>query len=242
MVILSSSPVALQRLINLHVAALRRISLSFNPEKCTFFNIIVERKRKRWLWSAIPFLYIEENLIPSLHTLDSYRYLGVCFGYQCDPKDYLTLFRSKLELIRTSPLRPQQKLWAIQTKVIPSSYHPLVLGGYSHKVLKDADVVVRGILKRILHLPKDTPTSFFHAAHADGGLGISSMYIKVSLMRKNRIENLANENYPLFNRLIHSKFVTTFLDKFIFPKISGIPITSSSSAPSCLGQNFTFFG
>lgn len=65
-----------------------------------------------------------------------------------DSKKYLTTFRSKLELIKKSPLRPQQKLWVIKTKLIPSTYHSLVLWGYSLKVLKAADTAVRGYLNK----------------------------------------------------------------------------------------------
>lgn len=74
MVILIFSSAALQQLIDLCVAALHKIGLSLNPDKCTTFNIVIEGKRKRWFWSFIPFLYIEGNLIPSLRTFESYRY------------------------------------------------------------------------------------------------------------------------------------------------------------------------
>lgn len=61
-------------------------------------------------------------------------------------------------------------------------------------ILKAADVASRGILRQILHLPKDVLTAMFHASTADGGLGIPSLYARVSLMRKARISNLSKDN------------------------------------------------
>lgn len=221
MVILSSSPAALQELINIIISALHKIGLTINPQKCTTFNIVIDGKRKGWLWSSQPFIFIEESLIPSLNTFTTYRYLGIRFGYRYDPKGFLISFRDKLNLIRTAPLRPQQKLWAVKSKILPSFYHCLVLGGYSFKVLKAADVAVRGILRQILHLPKDLHVAAFHSSVADGGLGVPSLYTRIPVIKKVRIYSLANDNNPIFNSLIHQSFVTTYHSKFIPPKISG---------------------
>lgn len=108
-------------------------------------------------------------------------------------------------------------------------------------MLKASDVAVRGILRQILHLPKDVPTATFHASTADGGLGILSLYAKVPLMRKARINSFANDSHPMFNNLVNELFVTTFLDRFVTPKISGIPIDMSASATPILGESLALF-
>lgn len=85
--------------------------------------------------------------------------------------------------------------------------------------LKAADVASRGILRQILHLPKDVRTAMFHASIADGVLGIPSLYARVPLIRKARISNLRNDNHPIFNSLVNENFVTTYLDRYTPPKI-----------------------
>lgn len=164
--------VALQALLTWCWTLLRKIGLEINITKCISFKIDIDGKKKRWIWNSESYLSIEEDLIPALNTADTYKYLGVGFGLRKDFDELLRSFRAKLEIVRMAPLCSQQKLWAVKNKIIPSTYHVLSLSGFTHKLLKQVDVAYRRILRRILHLPKDTPASAFHSAVRDGGLGV----------------------------------------------------------------------
>ena len=89
-----------------------------------------------------------------------------------------------------APLKPQQRLYLLRVHQLTSVYHGLVLGKYSKGLLRYLDRLSRKAIRRWLHLPHDAPQSFFHAAVAEGGLGIPELRTQVPLMRQARVEKL----------------------------------------------------
>lgn len=119
----------------------------------------------------------------------------------------------------------------MKLKLIPFTYHLLVLGGYSHKFLKAMNIAVCGVLKCVLHLPRDKPNGAFHAPIKDGGLGVSSLYTYILIMKLKRV-NLSSDLCPLFDNLVNQAFIVNFVSKYNPPKINGQPILSSTAIGS----------
>ena len=95
-----------------------------------------------------------------------------------------------LESLTHGPLKPQQRLFALRTIVLPKLYHQLALGNVILGTIKCADKKVRGTVRKWLNLPHDVPNAYVHASISDGGLGIPAMRWVSPLMRKTRLETM----------------------------------------------------
>ena len=70
--------------------------------------------------------------------------------------------------LKRAPLKPQQRLWILQSKVLRSLFHDLVLSDVSLGYLRLLDVSIRGAVRSLCKLPHDTTKAFFHAKTRDG--------------------------------------------------------------------------
>lgn len=69
-------------------------------------------------------------------------------------------------------LKPMQKLYLLTKHVMPGFYHLLVTDPPSQNKIKEVDRSIRGVVKRIMHLPSSTTDALIYSRRLDGGLGI----------------------------------------------------------------------
>lgn len=62
-------------------------------------------------------------------------------------------------------------------------------------------------------MPHDTPQSFFHAAAADGGLGVVCLATAVPLWRWRRLEQLKKSSHPSAPQLVSSSYFETVVQR-----------------------------
>ena len=143
-----------------------------NAGKCATLSIIALKSAKSWVCNPASVFKIDDALIPTLSVVQTYKYLGLQISAQGADAHVEKSMKEKLAQLNRAPLKPQQRLWILKTKVIPSLHHQLVLADTSRGFLKFIDLTIRASVRRWTKLPKDTPISAYHATVKDGGLGI----------------------------------------------------------------------
>ncbi|GBL83244.1 Retrovirus-related Pol polyprotein from type-2 retrotransposable element R2DM [Araneus ventricosus] len=66
-------------------------------------------------------------------------------------------------------------MFFLVNNLLPGLYHQLSFAKLYAGSLKKLDIKIRRFVRSVLHLPKDVPSSAFHARVSDGGLGIPSL-------------------------------------------------------------------
>jgi len=148
--------------------------------------------------------------LPTLVRTSEWRYLGITFTpegrRQCRPTQIIDPF---LEALTRAPLKPQQRLYALRTIVIPRLYHQMALGAVTIGTLNKTNLLVRGAVRGWLNLPHDVPNAYFHATVKNGGLGVPSMRWTAPAQRRGRLivvaQNLGQKNLDKF---INDELVT----------------------------------
>lgn len=182
----------LQELMGSADAELKKYGLKINSAKSVSIGIKAIGKTKKTMIDSKPFL-IDGREVPALKRTDTWRYLGVEFS-----PEGRTLFRAAetitplLEKLTSAPLKPQQRMFALRTVLIPRLYHQTTLGRIHLNCLKKLDKIVRRYIRTWMKLPHDLPIAFVHANVKDGGLGIPSFRLVAPLLRLRKLERLFN--------------------------------------------------
>ena len=98
--------------------------------------------------------------------------------------------RGLTEHLRMAPMKPQQKIWALKTSLLPRLLHQALFAEPTTTTLKTLDRLSRQFTRKLLHLPKDTPLGAFHASKSEGGLGISFI-TGIPALKKKKLTRLA---------------------------------------------------
>ncbi|KAK2574877.1 hypothetical protein KPH14_013020 [Odynerus spinipes] len=156
--------------------------------------------------------FVNGRAIPALDRSQQWKYLGVNFSPNGKCK-FLpnTDLLPKLERLSKAPLKPQQRLHALRTVVVPQLYHRATLGSITIGSLNKADKTIRSEVRKWLSLPSDTPISFFHASVEHGGLGIPALRTQAPYLRLTRLMNLKLPS--LADNLVANTFIARELDK-----------------------------
>ena len=102
----------------------------------------------------------------------------------------------KLDQLIRAPTKPQQKLWGLKNVVLPPAFLPTdERGGYERPTLKNGQGHQEEA-RKILHLPKDTPLGYIHAASVDGGLGVPSLVTRIPRLKKDLLQRLRDSEDP----------------------------------------------
>ena len=109
---------------------------------------------------------------------------------------------------------PQQRLWILKVKLLPSLHHELVLANCTNGFLKSLDLVVRSCIRSWLKLPKDSQIPFFYADTRDGGLGIENLEFSIPRRKSNRLMKLACASDPLVRAVVNTRRFRTDLRKW----------------------------
>ena len=138
---------------------------------------------------------IGDREAPCVSRSGSWTYLGVKFTP--DGRRKVTTFEDlglKIQRLSRAPLKPQQRMFALRTFLIPMLYHQLTLGGIHLGCLRKIDSQIRLAIRRWLVLPPDVPNAYFHSSVADGGLGIPSIRWQAPLIRLRRLRRIILPN------------------------------------------------
>ena len=125
----------------------------------------------------------------------AYKYLGIEIGPTKNPGEpgrTLAALIKDLGLLQKAPFKPQQKLWALKTVVIPRHQYTRVMGKTTKGTLQRLDLEIRKFNKKALHLPKDTSNAALYTKVGDGGLGVPRFTTLVPALKRGLLERLSN--------------------------------------------------
>lgn len=184
----ASTKAGLQSLIDAAAAALNHLGLQVNPAKCFSLAMVASGHDKKTKIDATITFRAGNTTMPALHVGETFQYLGLQFSTagRClfNPRRHL---EEHINTITRAPLKPQQRLYALSTILLPALYHGLALSRTRMGALKALDTTTRAAARRWFRLPADTPIGYFHAPVAVGGLGIPSARWMGPSLRRRRI-------------------------------------------------------
>jgi len=191
LVLFATTPKGLQTLLDTAASYLQNCGLCVNAAKC--FTVVLRNvpKEKKSVVEAKRTFSCLDRKIPALKRSDEWKYLGVPFTPEGRLMgNPLVQLRKDLNILTTAPLKPQQRMFALRTMVLPSLYHQLVLGQTNISLLNKLDVAIRASIRKWLALPHDVPNPYFHADFKDGGLAFPSLRWIIPLQRFHRLRKL----------------------------------------------------
>ena len=168
--LVASSSQALQQKLAQLTARASLLGLRFNPAKCATLS-----------WgrpSSASIASIDGVPLKSITDRDFYKYLGTPVGLSSWQSDLsvLSAFKSELDAVQQSALRPWQKLDAIRTFVFPRlSYHLRISSIPAYLLERRKGGIDRWAskaVKRILHLPATASDAYLHTPVHLGGVGL----------------------------------------------------------------------
>ncbi|CAL7932959.1 unnamed protein product [Xylocopa violacea] len=194
----ATTPKGLQELINTAAKYLKNCGMNLNPGKCLTIGIKANGKLKKTAVDINTKFYVDGRVLRTLERDQEIKYLGVRFSAQGRRKfKPHEVIGPGLESLTKAPLKPQQRLFALRTGLIPRVYYHLALGDVTISALKGIDVQIRHAVRKWLNLPHDVPTAYFHADVKDGGLGVPSLRWLAPLHRLNRLQSLLGRRLQL---------------------------------------------
>jgi len=133
---------------------------------------------------------VDGQRIPNLAADGEFRYLGVNFNIRGVCRWDAAGFDNGLRMLTAGPLKPQQRLYFLNRHLLPRLFYQMSFCMLTKVDLRHYDQHIRAHVRRWLRLPKDTPSSFIHAAVADGGLGVPMLAVKVRQLQLKRLERV----------------------------------------------------
>ena len=195
LVLLANTPVGLQTLVNDAAAGFRNGGLEINPRKSATLSI--ETSVRNSTWAVAPTLFTANGQQLTCMGIGSvYKYLGLPFSAGGSRVDVYAAFDQALESLRSAPLKPQQRLYALRVALLPRLYHSLVLGKARLGMLRRLDIRVRGYVRQFLRLPADLSLGAFYAPVKEGGLGLPLLEVSTKLWRNKRVERILTAEEP----------------------------------------------
>lgn len=113
--------------------------------------------------------------LPVIKWNEVYKYLGVKVGLKGPTKWVGGVLRDSLKKVAGAALKPQQKMFLIRKYLLPKFYYQVVHQRITVAILSNIDKCIRKTVRRILHLPHDTPTHMFHNHPSCGGLAVPEL-------------------------------------------------------------------
>ncbi|CAB0043079.1 unnamed protein product [Trichogramma brassicae] len=188
LILLAQTPAGLQKLLDHTASFLAECGLRVNSSKCHSLTIRGLGQAKKTVVSAQQHYCVNGQQIRALTSEDTWTYLGIVFSAQGRRKfDSASKISLLLERLAKAPLKPQQRLYALKCYALPRTYHAMSLGNTTISDLNRVDIMTRAFVRQWLALPIDTPTAYFHAPVAEGGLGIPSTRWMAPSLRLSRL-------------------------------------------------------
>lgn len=181
LVLIASSPSALQEKLAQVATTAAHLGLRFNPPKCATLSWGSPSPSSQMVLNGVPIKAIDHE--------EYYKYLGTPLGlssWQSSPS-VLSTFRSELEAVSTSTLKPWQKIDAIKTFVLPKlAYHLRATPFPVQSLDKKKGGLDRWLLraaKRILHLPATACDAYLHTPVHLGGVGLPCTRAELAILK-----------------------------------------------------------
>lgn len=201
MTVVTSTSGGMQFVLDTLTTAVKPWGLEFNIKKCNFLALVRRRSsdggsRQGLRADTDLSLMIGGDKLTGLSMTDSWRYLGALMtsnGLMCANLD----LENWLKNVRTSKLKPQQKLYILKTHVIPKLIFGLCVSPMSKLRLHRNDLLIRKTLRKILHLDKSIPIAFFYAPVKGGGLGVMKLLHSIPMMVHNRFGKMLSSSNPV---------------------------------------------
>jgi len=190
-ILISSTKVGMQTLLDKLASALTAIGLDLNTDKSSAMSMVPSGKEKKMKTVTNSLYRINGHQLKQIGVLDTWKYLGVYFEGSKVANRKISL-NDDLQKLTRAPLKPQQRIEMLQRTVIPQHLHSLILGRTTMSKLKLLDGHVRRAIRKWLDLPQDVPLAYFYAGIKDGGLGIPCLAEMVPAIRKSRLEKFLN--------------------------------------------------
>ena len=191
LVIFAGTRQGLNMQVNTLLEGLGLAGLEPNASKCATLSIKVVPGTRQWFVDTTSFLIVNGVSVTAMATdSDPYRYLGLYQACSAVRHAARTKIVKGLEQLDAAPLKPQQRVWMLTSKLLPSVLHELSCADAKLGYIRAIDTTVRKSVRKWLRLPKDTPVSAFHTAEKDGGLGIISLEYTVPALRLRRRSRL----------------------------------------------------
>ncbi|KAF0304403.1 Retrovirus-related Pol polyprotein from type-1 retrotransposable element R2 [Amphibalanus amphitrite] len=198
----------LQHRIRIFAETLAPTGLKPNAAKCHSLTIKVDGKHKKTVVDNNAKYTIAGQPIPTMGPTDSIKYLGVEISASGVLMSAGKRLHKQLTETDRAPLKPQQRLFILKRHIIPGMTHTLVLGKTNITKLKAMDITIRTMTRKWLHIPKDTPVGFFHAALEDGGLDIPALVDTIPRLVKNRLAKLNDSDHPNIKLVTQSGYLS----------------------------------
>ena len=205
-----------------------------NVRKSATLAIVADKKRKRWLCDGRPILEFGGETVVGMRASEIYRYLGTDLGSVSRVCSVRAVLEDGLRQLRTAPLKPQQRFQILTGHLIPKLTHRLMLDErLPGSLLRSVDRSVRRAVREWLHLSKDVPNSYIHAAVKDGGLGVAQQTVQARLLRKRRVESLVSRaqtgHDPVLSWLVNNETtLVSELNRHSMVPSYGVPVTNNS--------------
>lgn len=191
-----------------------RRGMSLNPKKTLCYSaasldgISVPRKRSNFKINEVP--------IQMIDTTNTFKYLGQNFNTNGLSKPSLANLVTWTQNLASAPLKPHQKLTLLRDYLIPRLLYGLQTPAVNSGILKDADKIIRGFLKRTLHLHLHTSDASLYARERDGGLGVCNLRMQIPQTYDTRLRRLKTNAVPedkVLTLFVQSPYYTSTCDK-----------------------------
>ena len=203
-VLVASTRVGLQEQISRFTGDLALSGLNVNAAKCSSLSIARDGHTRKFVVDPDLTFTAGGQPMPAMTCVDFYKYLGVHFSAKGSAPMVEGKLQGFLDNLRRAPLKPQQRIWFLRTKVLPAMYHSLVLSHVTKGLLQWLDKMVRAAVRSWTKLPGDTPIAFFHADVKDGGLGIPALQYSIPNLKLNRLQGMASSLDPVVRKIVCS--------------------------------------
>ena len=179
--------------------------------KCQVLVKKVDGRHKRVYTDASTQVLVNGNALPNIGAVGKVKYLGLQFDHSGIVPATGETVRRQLGELTHAPLKPEQRMYILQTYVIPGALHTLVLGRCRSTELKRLDQSIRKGVRSWLCLPPDAPDAFIHAHVRDGGLGVPETSANIPLLRFDRASRILSSSHEPIRKLAGSPYIRRLL-------------------------------
>lgn len=220
LLLMADSAPKTNRLLKISNSFFEKRGMSINPDKCAALSINVNKSNKHMYTITRSLFHINGQPLKQLQNNDLFKYLGKEYGASGQGPSAVQELKLWLSRVRAAPLKPDQRLFIIKTYMIPRMIDALQSPTVTLKALKDADRVVRGAVRAVLHLNRTCADAYIHCPVRFGGLGVLSMKKHVPMIMRRRILGISGSTSELTNAILDAPYVRALrakLDRWTGP-------------------------
>lgn len=135
---------------------IQKTGMEINTNKSISMSAAPQRGNKVNIPATKPVLQIHGRKVPIIDEINAFWYLRHLFGTSGINKPSLNNITFWSESLKGAPLKPDQKLSLARDHLIPKALYGLRNSKVTGTILRNADKIIKGMIKKILHLPVHT--------------------------------------------------------------------------------------